>query len=141
VTTVLFVCLHNAGRSQMSQALFERAAGGRHQALSAGSQADPSGRVHPPVVEVMRELGIDLADRKPQPLTRELAERADVVVTMGCGDECPYIPGKRYLDWDLPDPKGRPLDEVRATRDDIARRVTQLLAELDAESGPQGDRT
>jgi protein-tyrosine-phosphatase len=112
----------------MSQALFERAAAGRHTALSAGTT--PGERVHPEVVEVMRELGIDLADRKPQLLTRELAERADVVVTMGCGDECPYIPGKRYLDWDLPDPKGRPVDEVRATRDEIDRRVAELVAEL-----------
>jgi protein-tyrosine-phosphatase len=115
----------------MSSALFERAAGGRHRALSAGSQADPCGRVHPQVVEVMRELGIDLGDRRPQPLTPELAEQADVVVTMGCGDACPFIPGTRYLDWDLPDPKGRPIDEVRATRDDIARRIDALIAELD----------
>ena len=126
---VLFVCLHNAGRSQMSAALFERAAEGRHSASSAGTT--PAERVHPEVVEVMRELGIDLADRVPRRLTRELAEQADVVVTMGCGDECPYVPGKRYIDWDLPDPKGRPLDEVRATRDDIAGRVAELLAELD----------
>jgi protein-tyrosine-phosphatase len=126
----LFVCLHNAGRSQMSAALFERAAGGRHQALSAGTT--PADRVHPEVVEVMREIGVDLADRTPQRLTTELAEQADVVVTMGCGDECPYIPGRRYLDWDLEDPKGRPLQEVRATRDDIARRVEALVAELDA---------
>ena len=80
----------------------------------------------------MRELGIDLADRRPQLLTRELAEQADVIVTMGCGDECPYVPGKRYVDWDLPDPAGRPLDEVRATRDEIAGRVKALVAELDA---------
>ncbi len=131
MATALFVCLHNAGRSQMSAALFERAAHGRHHALSAGSEADPDGRVHPEVVEVMRELGIDLSDRRPQRLSRELAEQADVVVTMGCGDACPYIPGKRYIDWELPDPKGRPIDEVRATRDDIARRVKQLVAELD----------
>jgi protein-tyrosine-phosphatase len=129
MATALFVCLHNAGRSQMSAALFERAAAGRHRALSAGTT--PGERVHPEVVEVMRELGIDLAGRTPQRLTRELAEQADVVVTMGCGDECPYIPGKRYLDWDLPDPKGRPVEEVRATRDDIARRVEDLVAELD----------
>jgi arsenate reductase len=128
VTTVLFVCLHNAGRSQMSQALFERAADARHEALSAGTT--PAERVHPEVVEAMRELDIDLADRKPRALTRELAEQADVVVTMGCGDACPYIPGKRYLDWDLPDPKGRPLDEVRATRDEIDRRVRELAEEL-----------
>ena len=129
MASVLFVCLHNAGRSQMSAALFERAAEGRHSASSAGTT--PAERVHPEVVEVMRELGIDLADRVPRRLTRELAEQADVVVTMGCGDECPYIPGKRYIDWDLPDPKGRPLDEVRATRDDIAGRVAELVAELD----------
>jgi arsenate reductase (thioredoxin) len=134
VTTALFVCLHNAGRSQMSAALFERAAGGRHRALSAGSEADPCGRVHPPVVEVMRELGIELADRKPRRLTRELAEQADVVVTMGCGDACPFIPGKRYVEWELEDPKGRAVDDVRATRDDIARRVQALVAELDAEA-------
>ena len=130
MANALFVCLHNAGRSQMSQALFERAAEGRHRALSAGTTPGP--RVHPEVVEAMRELGIELADREPKPLTRELAEQADVVVTMGCGDECPYIPGRRYLDWDLEDPKGLPLDEVRATRDDIDRRVRQLVEELDA---------
>ncbi|WP_249011513.1 arsenate reductase ArsC [Conexibacter sp. DBS9H8] len=131
MATVLFVCLHNAGRSQMSAALFERAAGGRHRALSAGSEADPNGQVHPPVVTVMDELGIDLSQRRPQRLTQELAEAADVVVTMGCGDACPYIPGKRYLDWELTDPKGRPLAEVRAIRDEIAARVEGLLRELD----------
>jgi arsenate reductase (thioredoxin) len=129
MSTVLFVCLHNAGRSQMGQALFEQAAAGRHTALSAGTTPGP--HVHPEVVEVMRELGVDLADRAPQLLTRELANQADVVITMGCGDQCPYIPGKRYLDWDLPDPKGRPIDEVRATRDGIAARVQLLLDELD----------
>jgi protein-tyrosine-phosphatase len=123
---VLFVCLHNAGRSQMSQALFEQAAAGRHTAESAGSVADPNGRVHPEVVTAMAELGVDVSGRRPQQLTRELAERADVVVTMGCGDTCPYIPGKRYVDWDLPDPKGRPIEEVRAIRDEIARRVDEL---------------
>ena len=131
MATVLFVCLHNAGRSQMSAALFEQAAQGRHHALSAGSEADPAGHVHPPVVEVMRELGIDLADRRPRRLSPELAQQADVVVTMGCGDACPFIAGKRYIDWELPDPKGRPLDEVRATRDDITRRVRDLVDELD----------
>ena len=113
----------------MSQALFERAAGGRHTALSAGTT--PADRVHPEVVEVMRELDIDVSDRVPRALTRELAEQADVVVTMGCGDECPYIPGKRYVDWELEDPKGRPVEEVRATRDDIDRRVRGLVQELD----------
>ena len=126
---VLFVCLQNAGRSQMSQALFEGAAGGRHTAASAGTR--PAERVHPEVVEVMRELDVDLADRTPRALDRELAEQADVVVTMGCGDECPYIPGKRYIDWDLEDPAGRPLEQVRAIRDDIGRRVRELVLELD----------
>jgi len=135
MATALFVCLHNAGRSQMSAALFAQAAAGRHQALSAGTLADPAGVVHPEVVAVMRELGIDLADRRPQLLTRELAQQADVVVTMGCGDRCPYIPGKRYLDWDLSDPKGQPIETVRATRDEIAGRVRGLVAELDAAAG------
>jgi arsenate reductase len=126
---VLFVCLHNAGRSQISRALFERAAAGRHSADSAGTT--PGERVHPEVAAAMDELGMDISGRVPQKLTDELARRADVVVTMGCGDECPYIPGKRYLDWDLPDPKGRPLEEVRATRDEIGRRVEGLVDELD----------
>ncbi|HEY3971335.1 MAG TPA: arsenate reductase ArsC [Solirubrobacteraceae bacterium] len=129
MATALFVCLHNAGRSQISQALFERAAEGQHSALSAGTT--PGEHVHSEVIEVMRELGIDLADRVPQALTIELAQQADVVVTMGCGDACPYIPGKRYIDWNLADPKGRPLDEVRATRDEIQWRVAALVAELD----------
>jgi arsenate reductase len=133
MASVLFVCLHNAGRSQMSQALFERAAAGRHTALSAGTT--PAEHVHPEVVEVMGELGIDVSGRRPQLLTGELAEQADVVVTMGCGDECPYIPGKRYVDWDLPDPKGRPIEEVRATREDISARVEALLAELGEAEG------
>jgi arsenate reductase len=130
MATALFVCLHNAGRSQMSAALFERAAAGRHHALSAGTT--PAERVHPEVVEVMRELDLDVSGRSPRALTIALAEQADVVVTMGCGDACPYVPGKRYVDWDLPDPRGRPLEEVRATRDEIARRAAALVAELDA---------
>jgi len=129
MATALFVCLHNAGRSQMSAALFECEAAGRHRALSAGT--NPADAVHPEVGVVMREVGIELSDRQPQLLTRDLAERADVIVTMGCGDECPFIPGKRYVDWDLADPKGRPLQEVRATRDEIAARVRLLVAELD----------
>ena len=127
---VLFVCTHNAGRSQIAQALFERAAHGRHAAASAGTA--PADRVHPEVIEVMHELGIDVAQRRPQLLTPELAQHADVVVTMGCGDQCPFIPGKRYIDWELEDPKGRPVEEIRATRDEIARRVAKLIAELDA---------
>jgi protein-tyrosine-phosphatase len=128
---VLFVCTHNAGRSQMAEALFERAAQGRHAAASAGTA--PADHVHPEVIDAMRELWIDLADRRPQLLTRQLAEQADVVVTMGCGDQCPVIPGRRYIDWELEDPKGRPVEEVRGTRDEIARRVGELLAQLDAE--------
>jgi protein-tyrosine-phosphatase len=114
----------------MSQALFERVADGRHAARSAGTR--PAGRVHPQVVEVMREEGVDLAAQVPQLLTTDLAKWADVVVTMGCGDECPYIPGRRYIDWDLPDPSGRPVAEVRATRDDILMRVAGLVQELDS---------
>src|SRR6478735_3080256 len=129
MANALFVCLHNAGRSQMSEALFERAAEGRHEGRSAGTI--PGDHVHPEVVEVMAELGIDLGGRVPRLLRREDAEWADVVVTMGCGDECPYIPGKRYLDWDLPDPKGQPLEVVRETREEIERRVDELLRELD----------
>lgn len=130
MTRVLFVCLHNAGRSQMSQALFNRAASARHEARSAGST--PADRVHPEVVTVMDELGIDLRGEQPKLLTREHADWADVVVTMGCGDACPVVPGTRYVDWELPDPKGQAVDAVRATRDEIARRVDALVAELDA---------
>jgi arsenate reductase (thioredoxin) len=127
---VLFVCLHNAGRSQMSEALFSRAAGGRHQARSAGTE--PAERVHPQVVEAMNELDLDLSDRTPRLLERADAEWADVVVTMGCGDKCPYIPGKRYLDWELEDPSGQSIEKVRATRDEIAHCVETLLAQLDS---------
>ena len=128
MATVLFVCLGNAGRSQMSQALFERAVDGRHSALSAGTM--PADRVHPQVVEAMREVGFDLADRRPRLLTSDLAEQADVVVTMGCGDACPVIPGKRYLDWDLPDPVEMSVEDVRGLRDEIDGRVRALVAEL-----------
>ena len=130
MASVLFICLHNAGRSQMSQTLFERAARGRHTATSAGTS--PAEHVHPEVVSVMRELDIDLADRTPRLLTHDMAEQADVVVTMGCGDECPHVPGKRYIDWELPDPKGRQIDDVRVIRDEIAGRVGGLVGELDA---------
>ena len=134
MTTVLFACRCNAGRSQMSAALFERAAGDRHRALSAGTVADPQGTVHPEVVDAMRELGIDLAAVRPQLLTEPLAAQADVLVTMGCGETCPLIPGTRHIDWELPDPAGRPLEDVRAIRDEIAARVETLVAELDARS-------
>jgi arsenate reductase len=115
----------------MSAAPLARAAGGRHETASAGTT--PADRVHPEVVEVMREIGINLSDRAPVKLTHEAAAWADVVVTMGCGDACPYIPGKRYIDWKLADPKGQPVDQVRAMRDDIERRVSALAGELDAE--------
>ena len=114
----------------MSAALFNREASRHHTALSAGTT--PGERVHPEVVEVMHELGIDLSNRQPQKLTNELAQQADLVVTMGCGDSCPHIPGKRYIDWDLPDPRGQPVETVRAIRDEIAEHVAQLLAELDS---------
>jgi arsenate reductase (thioredoxin) len=113
----------------MSRALFERAADGRHEADSAGTQ--PAERVHPEVVEAMREVGVDLDGERPKKLTDDQARAADVVVTMGCGDECPYIPGKRYIDWDLTDPSGLPVEEVRRIRDDIERRVAALVEELD----------
>ncbi|HEX4838660.1 MAG TPA: arsenate reductase ArsC, partial [Solirubrobacteraceae bacterium] len=128
MATALFVCLHNAGRSQMSAALLERESGGRHAALSAGTT--PAERLHAEVVEAMREIDIDLSSRTPRKLTTELAEQADVIVTMGCGDECPYTPGKRYIDWDLPDPKGLPIEQVRVIRDEIAARTRLLAAEL-----------
>jgi arsenate reductase (thioredoxin) len=128
MSRVLFVCLHNAGRSQISEALFTKAAAGRHEARSAGTE--PAARIQPEVLAAMRELGIDLADRLPRRLDAVDADWADVVVTMGCGDACPYIPGKRYVDWNLRDPRGLPLDEVRALRDDVATRVADLLVEI-----------
>jgi arsenate reductase len=134
MTHVLFVCLHNAGRSQMARALFDEGAGPRHTSESAGSIADPDGRLHPEVITVMGELGVDLSQAKPRRLTDELAEHADVIVTMGCGDSCPYFAGKRYVDWDLPDPKGQPLEVVRETRDEIRRRVAELICQLDAQA-------
>lgn len=121
---VLFVCKQNAGRSQMSQALFEQVANGRHEGRSAGTR--PADQVHPVVADAMREIGIDLSGNRPQKLTDELAHWADLIVTMGCGDECPFIPEKRYIDWDLPDPAGKPLREVRAIRDEIRARVDDL---------------
>ena len=131
---VLFVCVQNAGRSQMAETLFAVVAEGRHSARSAGSS--PAKQVHPEVAEVMRERGIDLADRIPRKLDRGDAEWADVVVTMGCGDACPVIPGKRYLDWELDDPHGKPLARVRDIRDEIGRRVDELARELDATTVP-----
>jgi arsenate reductase len=125
---VLFVCVHNAGRSQMAAALLERAAGDRVVVRSAGSE--PADRINPAVVEAMREVGIDLSRATPRLLTDEAVREADVVVTMGCGDACPFYPGKRYVDWELPDPAGKVLTEVRPIRDEIDRRVRALVEEL-----------
>ena len=125
---VLFVCVHNAGRSQMAAALLDRRARGRVRVRSAGSE--PADQINPVVVEAMAELGIDVAKQFPKPLTDEAVRAADVVVTMGCGDTCPIYPGRRYLDWDLEDPAGRPLDQVRPIRDEIDRRVAALVDEL-----------
>jgi arsenate reductase len=125
--TVLFACVHNAGRSQMAAALFNQIADpAEARAISAGTQ--PGERVHPEVAAVMQELGIDLSAVRPQKLTDALASRAQLLVTMGCGDECPFVPGARVEDWPLPDPKGRPVEIVRAVRDDIRRRVDDLIA-------------
>ncbi len=130
VPEVLFVCVHNAGRSQMAAALLDHHAGGRVTVRSAGST--PAEEVNPAVVAAMGEWGIDLSKEFPKPLTDEAVRAADVVVTMGCGDACPIYPGKRYLDWELDDPAGKPVDEVLPIRDEIDRRVRDLLAELTA---------
>ena len=128
VPEVLFVCVHNAGRSQMAAALLDHHAAGEVRVFSAGST--PADEINPEVVAVMGELGLDLSKELPKPLTTEAVEGSDVVVTMGCGDACPVFPGKRYLDWELPDPAGKSIDEVRSIRDEIERRVRFLLEEL-----------
>jgi arsenate reductase (thioredoxin) len=125
---VLFVCVHNAGRSQMAAALLDRHAQGRVHVRSAGST--PADEINPAVVTAMEEIGLDLSKEFPKPLTIDAVEAADVVITMGCGDACPIFPGKRYLDWELTDPSGRSVEEVRAIRDEIDTRVRGLLAEL-----------
>lgn len=126
MTTVIFACIHNAGRSQMAAALFNRFANpSKARAVSAGTA--PGDRVHPEVVEVMRDKGIDLADIKPQKLTDQLAAQAQWLVTMGCGDQCPVVPGAKRDDWPLEDPKGKPRDRVREIRDDIEARVQKLV--------------
>ena len=121
MTRVLFVCVQNAGRSQLAQALYDRRGG---EARSAGSK--PAERVHPEVVAALAEVGIDIEGRRPRGITRDDVEWTDLVVTMGCGDACPVLPGKRYVDWELPDPSEMSLDQVRALRDEIERRVTEL---------------
>ncbi|MFF5985980.1 arsenate reductase ArsC [Prauserella flavalba] len=125
---VLFVCVHNAGRSQMAAALLDHHAKGRVTVRSAGSA--PADTINPAVVEVMNELGLDLSKEFPKPLTTDAVQAADVVITMGCGDACPVFPGKRYLDWQLDDPADQPAERIRPIRDDIDRRVRALLAEL-----------
>jgi protein-tyrosine-phosphatase len=131
--TVLFVCVHNAGRSQMAAALLDRHAAGRVRVLSAGTE--PADRINPVVVEAMAELGLDVSREFPTRLASADVESSDVVVTMGCGDSCPYFPGTRYEDWPLDDPAGRPIEEVRIIRDAIDVRVRRLLAELVDQSG------
>jgi arsenate reductase len=128
VPEVLFVCVHNAGRSQMAAALLDRRANGAVRVRSAGS--DPAAVLNPAVVEAMNEVGLDISREFPKPLTDEAVREADVVITMGCGDACPFYPGKRYLDWDLEDPAGKPLATVRRIRDEIDQRVTALLSEM-----------
>jgi arsenate reductase len=126
--TVLFVCVHNAGRSQMAAGWLKEMAGDRVTIWSAGSE--PADQVNPLAVEAMREIGIDISGEQPKILTTDSVSRADVVITMGCGDTCPYFPGKRYLDWELTDPAGQPIEVVRDVRDDIRARVETLVSEL-----------
>jgi len=126
--TVLFVCVHNAGRSQMAAGYLEELSGGRVQVLSAGSE--PGDRINPVAVQAMAEEGIDIAGNVPKVLTTEAVQESDVVITMGCGDTCPFFPGKRYEDWDLVDPAGKDIAVVREVRDDIKRRIEQLLTEI-----------
>jgi len=128
VPEVLFVCIHNAGRSQMAAALLDHHAQGRVRVRSAGS--DAADRVNPAVVQAMAELGLDISKEFPKPLTDDAVQAADAVITMGCGDACPVYPGKRYLDWQLDDPAGKPLEAVRPIRAEIDRRVRELLDEL-----------
>jgi protein-tyrosine-phosphatase len=134
VPEVLFLCVHNAGRSQMAAALLDHHARGRVRVRSAGS--DPADRLNPTVVAAMAEWGVDLSKEFPKPLTDDLVRAADVVVTMGCGDACPLYPGKRYVDWEVDDPAGKPLAQVRAIRDELDRRVQALLAELVPAAAP-----
>ncbi len=133
IPEVLFVCTHNSGRSQMAAALLDHQAAGRVRVTSAGSQ--PADQLNPAAVQAMAEIGLDLSQQYPKPLTADKVQAADVVITMGCGDACPVYPGKRYLDWDLPDPAGLSVEQVRPIRDDISHRVEELLAELVATQG------
>jgi protein-tyrosine-phosphatase len=132
IPEVLFVCTHNAGRSQMAAALLDHQATGRVRVTSAGSQ--PASQLNPAVVQAMAEIGLDISREFPKPLTSDKVRAAEIVITMGCGDACPVYPGKRYLDWDLPDPAGLPVEQVRPIRDEISARVRALVAELETES-------
>jgi protein-tyrosine-phosphatase len=136
IPAVLFVCTHNAGRSQMAAALLAQQAAGRVLVTSAGSQ--PASELNPAVVQAMTEIGLDISAQFPKPLTAANAQAADIVITMGCGDACPVYPGQRYLDWDLPDPAGLAVEQVRPIRDEISTRVRALLAELDKLAGRDG---
>lgn len=133
VPSVVFLCTHNAGRSQMAAGWLERLAGGRAEVYSGGS--DPASEVNPSAIAVMAEVGIDIAHEYPKPWTEEVLRAADVIITMGCGDACPIFPGKRYEDWELTDPQGKSVEEVRPIRDDIRRRVEILLSQLEAGGG------
>ena len=133
VPQVLFVCVHNAGRSQMAAVLLDHEADGQVRVMSAGSQ--PASEINPAVIQAMAEAGLDLSREFPKPLTSDQVQAADIIITMGCGDACPVYPGKRYLDWDLPDPAGLPLEQVRPIRDEIQRRVRQLITELNLSAG------
>jgi len=129
IPEVLFVCTHNAGRSQMAAALLDHQGAGRIRVTSAGSQ--PASQLNPAVVQAMAEIGLDISRELPKPLTAGNVQAADIVITMGCGDACPVFPGKRYLDWDLPDPAGLPVEQVRPIRDEISARVRALLSEME----------
>lgn len=137
--TVLFLCTHNAGRSQMALGFFIQSAGDQATAYSAGS--DPADQINPVAVEAMAEKGIDITAQQPKLWTNDVVDAADVIISMGCGDACPIYPGRRYETWELPDPAGRPLSEVRPIRDEIERRVQQLVNELQIAGGHQGNHT
>ena len=136
IPQLLFVCTHNAGRSQMAAALLDHEAAGRVRVSSAGSQ--PASELNPAVIQAMAEIGLDLSREYPKPLTTDKVQTADIVITMGCGDACPVYPGKRYLDWDLPDPAGLSVEQVRPIRDEIAARIAALLAELSVSGNAAG---
>jgi protein-tyrosine-phosphatase len=134
LASVLFVCVHNAGRSQMAAGFLSHLAGGRIEVRSAGSL--PAGQVNPAAVEAMREVGIDIAGQRPKVLTAEAVQASDYIITMGCGDACPVFPGRKYLDWTLEDPAGKGVEAVRPIRDEIKTRIEALITEIEANQGP-----